>query len=93
MSAPTKPTDFNKPKQQILSDLDVDSLGQAVLSLCHELWILRDRMTILESVLEKHGIDAAEEIETLQPDDALEERLRTQGRALVERVIGALNGD
>jgi hypothetical protein len=43
--------------------------------------------------LSKHGIDASEEIERLEPDEALQERLRTEGRALVERVIGTLNGD
>jgi hypothetical protein len=93
MSVPVTPTDFNRPKQDILSDVDVDGLGHAVLTLCHELWILRDRMAILETVLSKHGIDASEEIERLEPDEALQERLRTEGRALVERVIGALNGD
>jgi hypothetical protein len=93
MSLPTDPTAFNRPDQAILSEMDVDGLGRAVLTLCHELWIVKDRMAILEAVLDKHGIDAAAEVETLHPDDALKEKLDADGRALVERVLGALNGN
>lgn len=93
MSAPADPTAFNRPKQSILSDVDVDGLGQAVLTLCHELWIVKDRMAVLEAVLEKHGIDATSEIETFQPDEGLRARLDSDGRALASRVLGALNDD
>lgn len=91
MSEPVNPSDFNRPRQEILSAVDVDGLGQAVLTLCHELWIIRDRMAILEAVLSRHGIDAAAEIEAHEPDAALKERLREDGRALIARVVGALN--
>lgn len=93
MSTPTDPTAFNRLKQSVLSDVDVDGLGQAVLTLCHELWVVKDRMAVLEAVLEKHGIDAASEIEIFQPDEALMTRLNSDGRALTSRVLGALNDD
>lgn len=92
MSLPTDPTAFNTPKQKILEDADLDGLGQALLTLCHELWTVKDRMAILEAVLEKHNIDAAAEIEAFQPEGELREKLNQDGRAFVERFLAALNG-
>lgn len=93
MSLPTDPTEFNKPAQALLSETDVDGVGQAVLTLCHELWVMKDRMAILEAVLEKHDLNVSEEIELHQPDKALQEKLNQDGRALIERIMSALSGD
>lgn len=92
MSLPTDPTEFNKPAHALLADTDVDGLGQAVLTLCHELWIMKDRMAVMEAVLEKHDINISEEIDAHQPDQALQDKLNKDGRALVERVMAALSG-
>lgn len=92
MSLPKDPTEFNRPAQQILSDADVDGVGHAVMTLCHELWVVKDRMAVLEAVLEENGIDAREAVDRFQPDAALQDKLNQDGRELVQRVMAALNG-
>lgn len=92
MSLPKDPTEFNRPTQKILSDTDIDGVGRAVMTLCHELWVVKDRMAVLEAVLADNGIDAETAIDAYQPDAALQDRLNQDGRALVERILSALNG-
>ena len=90
MSLPKDPTEFNRPSRTLLTDADVDGLGRAVMTLCQELWVMKDRMMILEAVLEENGIDARNAVDNFQPSDALQERLNKDGRQLIERVISAL---
>jgi len=92
MSLPKDPTEFNRPSQKMLSDTDIDGVGRAVMTLCHELWVVKDRMAVLEAVLADNGIDAETAIDAFQPDAALQDRLNRDGRALVERILSALNG-
>lgn len=92
MSSPKDPTEFNRPTQKILSDADIDGVGRAVMTLCHELWVVKDRMAVLEAVLAENGIDAEAAIDRFQPDPALQDKLNQDGRALVERILSALNG-
>lgn len=92
MSLPKDPTEFNRPSQKILSDTDIDGVGRAVMTLCHELWVVKDRMAVLEAVLADNGIDTEAAIDAFQPDAALQDRLNQDGRALVERILSALNG-
>ena len=92
MSLPKDPTEFNRPTQQMLSDTDIDGVGRAVMTLCHELWVVKDRMAVLEAVLADNGIDAETALDAFQPDAALQDKLNQDGRALVERILSALNG-
>lgn len=92
MSLPKDPTAFNRPDVQILAEADIDGIGRAVMTLCHELWVVKDRMAVLEAVLEENGIDAAKQVDAFQPDAALQEKLNKDGRELVERLMSALNG-
>ena len=92
MSLPKDPTEFNRPNQQILTDTDIDGVGRAVMTLCHELWVVKDRMAVLEAVLAENGIDASKAVDAYQPDAALQEKLNQDGRELVERILAALNG-
>lgn len=93
MSLPKDPTEFNRPSQKILSEADLDGLGRAVMTLCQELWVVKDRMAVLEAILEENGIDAVKAIDTFQPNDALQAKLNQDGRDLVERILSALNGN
>ena len=76
----------------ILRDADIDGVGQAVLSLTRELWVLKDRMFVLEDILEKNGINVSEAIETYQPDADMESKLASEGAALVKRVLDSMAG-
>jgi len=84
-----RPTD--PPARQFLGGDQIDDLGKALLVLSRELWVVKDRMAVLEKVLEKHGIPASE-IDGFQPDAAFEAELAAQRQHLIDMVLGALSG-
>lgn len=84
---------INRPARETLADWQVGDLGLALLTLTRELWVVKDRMRILEAVLEDHGIDAHQAIERYQPDEALSTQLAQDGEALAARIVSALSGD
>ena len=84
------PRAFNRPDRSILPDTSMDRLGLALLALTRELWVMKDRMTILEAVLANNGIDATAAIEQFQPDEALAKRLDTDGTQLIQSIVDVL---
>lgn len=86
----TDPKLYNRPDRPTLHEADAAGLGAALLALTRELWVLTDRMTVLEAVLARHGIDAAAEVEAFQPDEALQATLNAKGQRLVASVVNAL---
>jgi hypothetical protein len=53
-----------------------------------EVWILRDRVKLLESVLESAGLLKSGQLDDLVPDDRLREALAQDRDAFVERIVG-----
>jgi hypothetical protein len=72
---------------------DIDKLGQAVLTLTKELWVVKDRLRVLEAALTEAGAMAPDAAETYQPDEALTELLGKERAQLIEQVLGALNSE
>ena len=91
MNEERNPVSFNAPERQTLTNADVASLGQAILTLTKELWVITDRMHIMEAVLAKHGLDISEEITRFKPDSLMSEKLQQDGTALIERVLSSLS--
>ena len=91
MSLPEDPRDFNTPDRETLSDLDIGSLGLAVLTLTRELWVLTDRLHVMEAVLAEKNLDIREDIKRFQPDEAMTAELREQSAALTNRILSALS--
>lgn len=81
------PRSFNKPERPSLNADDVPALGEALLNLTRELWVLTDRVMVLEAVLEKQGIEVAQAIEAFEPDEAFQERAKARGSELVASVL------
>ena len=73
-----------------LTPADLDRLGQAVLTLTQELWILKDRQRVLEALLEEAGIVLPSAINQYEPNAALTEQLSAERRRLIDQVIGSL---
>jgi hypothetical protein len=67
-----------------------DSLAEALLALTREVWVLTDRLAIVEAVLEAKGGLTQADIETYQPDAAVEARLSARRQALIGAVEAAL---
>lgn len=84
------PKSFNNPDTPTLIAQDSAGLGQAVLTLTHELWIVIDRLNALEGVLKKHGMNVSEEIENYTPSDADKAQLDERGKQMVQRITDAL---
>ncbi len=93
MSEELDPVSFNSPDRVTLTNADVASLGQAILTLTQELWVITDRMHIMEAVLAKHGLNISDEITHHKPDSVLSEKLSKDGTALIERVLSSLSKD
>ena len=91
MNENANPASFNSPDRVTLTDVDVASLGQAVLTLTRELWVITDRMHVMEAVLAKHGLDRIDEITQHKPDSDLSDKLQQEGVALIERVLASLS--
>ena len=68
---------------------DLERVARMQTELLSELWILRDRVQILEHLLAEAGVVAPDAIDSFQPDAAFDEQLRADRDALVGRVIGA----
>jgi hypothetical protein len=77
------------PPAPYLNDRSVDDLARMVTALLSELWIVRDRMAILEDALTKKRVLAEGEIEAYAPDPALEAELERLRDTMVAKVAGA----
>lgn len=67
---------------------EADPLYQMLVNLTRELWVVKDRLLILEEVLESAGITVSELIDQHQPDEALSENLDRERALLLKRVLG-----
>jgi mRNA-degrading endonuclease toxin of MazEF toxin-antitoxin module len=69
---------------------DLDQLGQALITLTQELWVMKDRVRVLETALTDAGVITADTIDSFQPDAALQKTLGKERAQLIEQVLGAL---
>ena len=77
----------------LLNPADLDQLGQALITLTKELWVLKDRQLILEAALADAGIVAKEVVDRYQPDEMLKEQLRAERQRLIDTIIDVLTAD
>lgn len=78
-----------KSKPSRLGEQNIDDLGDMVLALLTELWIVRDRLAIMEKLLTQRGGLHPGEIEDFQPDKEFSAQLDAMRERLVTEVIGA----
>lgn len=67
----------------------LDGLGRMLIALAREVWVLRDRLTITEQLLEEHGVFPRAAIDTYVPSEELDAELVADSDTFVERVMGA----
>ncbi|MEB7447677.1 hypothetical protein [Arthrobacter koreensis] len=75
-----------------LGDSRLDDVARMVFELTSELWILKDRVLVLEDQLQRSGALAAGAVDAAVPDEELAERLGAERRRLAARVYGAVLG-
>jgi hypothetical protein len=67
----------------------VEDVARMVEALTEEVWILRDRVVVLEELLAAKGVLEVAEIEAFEPDEAVAGRLAKDRGRLIRRVLGA----
>jgi hypothetical protein len=72
-----------------LDQNNIDDLGRMVTALLSELWIMRDRMAILEKLLADQNIVVPGAIDDFRPSPAFSAELETLRDRMVASVIGA----
>ena len=92
MSEETNPTAYNRPNRPILKDADMNGLGQAIITLTKEIWVLTDRLHVMEAIMAENGADTVDQLSTYLPDEALQTKLKAENEALIDRVLSAIAG-
>jgi hypothetical protein len=72
-----------------LNEANIDDLGRMVTALLSELWIVRDRMAVLEELLAEHEVLKADEIDRYVPSQDVSNRIERLRDRMVANVIGA----
>lgn len=75
---------------RMLAPDQIDDLGQAVLVLARELWVVKDRQRVLEAVLDANGIPVSEAVRDHQPDANLAAALQAERDRFTRAVMQAL---
>lgn len=78
----------NRPHRTHLSNAEIEALALSQTELLSELWILRDRVLVLEHLLRESGA-LTHDINQYAPPEALTRRLDSDRDNLVARVVGA----
>lgn len=76
------------PKQPYTGDEMLDNLIRMNTELMSELWILRDRVIILEHMLQEKGVVDRKALDDFVPAGALAQELVRERDGMVERVVG-----
>lgn len=80
----------------MLKPHQLDDLGAAMLTLARELWVVKDRVAVLEAVLGERGVDVTAAVDAHQPGPALAAELAAErdrfARAVLTALCPALDG-
>ena len=76
------------PKQPYTGDEMMDNLIRMNTELMSELWVLRDRVTILEHMLQEKGTISRKALDDFVPTGELAKELIRERDGLVEKVVG-----
>lgn len=71
------------------AELDLDAVLRVAMEIASEVWVLRDRFTVLEELLDEHGSVTREQLDRHQPSPTLSVELETQRRRFLQRIVEA----
>jgi hypothetical protein len=86
MSSPPAPT-------ANAAERGVDPVAEAVLSLTREVWVLTDRLYVLERVLAAKGVTLADELDRYAPSPEEAAELTQMRKRLLDGVLRSLTGE
>ena len=85
-AAPTPPQP--PPEPAFFDNAAIDNLIAVTLELGAELWVVRDRLRVMEKLLAERGVLTPEMLEQYQPAEAELAAAREERDAFVQRVYG-----
>lgn len=68
----------------------LDDITRMLTEVASELWILKDRNMVLESLLAQAGVTTPAAIEAYQPDAATAQAIAAERAAFTARIFGAV---
>ncbi len=68
---------------------NLDDLARINTALLSELWIMRDRLAVLEQILQEKNILSENEVNDYVPDGSVAERIEALRNTIVANVAGA----
>lgn len=77
-----KPNYFESPA--------IDNLFTIALELGAALWVVKDRLRVIEEFLDKQGMVTSEQVEMYQPTPEKKKELLEQRNAFIERIYGII---
>tara|TARA_R110001606_G_scaffold83929_1_gene191073 strand:- start:4934 stop:5200 length:267 start_codon:yes stop_codon:yes gene_type:complete len=75
--------------RSILTETRLDDIGEALIALTREIWVLTDRQMVLEAVLQDQGIDTSL-VDHFQPDGELAAKMETRRTLIINNLLTAL---
>jgi hypothetical protein len=79
----------HRPEVPYLGSRELDDAMLVISQLMVELWIVKDRVAVLERLLEERAVLQPDEVSSYAPDPALAARLDRERDAFVRQVMGA----
>jgi hypothetical protein len=77
-------------RRQILAEDQLDDVGAAVIALAREVYVVTDRLRVLEQVLEDQGISVHEAVERYQVSPELQSELDAKREHILGAVLKSL---
>ncbi|MGB1875770.1 MAG: hypothetical protein ACPHGY_02425 [Rhodospirillaceae bacterium] len=81
---------FEKGHPHYFNDQMIDHLLEICLQLAGEIWVNRDRQTVMEHLLATKGKVTPEMIEEFKPDAEMKQDLRDARKVFSQRIFGSL---
>ncbi len=72
-------------------DADIETVYRMLLEVASELWVTRDRLTLLEATLTRRGLMTEAELEELAFDDETAATLAADRTRFVARLAGCVD--
>ncbi len=79
---------MTETERKLLTPDQLDNLGLALIELAKEVWVMRDRQMVTESLLQEKGLLA--ELDAYQPPADLSARIAKERQRFTDTVVTAL---
>lgn len=76
--------------ERFLGDPTLDRMMKVIVALSQEVYVLRDRLGVIEHLLDERQMISRQDIEDYQPDDSHQRRILDERDAFVERLLSPL---